>query len=76
MTRVEIRKDFIKNAKYGITAFGIKINMPTFMFRKHKAQLWDSNFNLRKAIYKKLFSQDLVSIYDLKDWIEEEYAKE
>lgn len=75
MTREEIKKDFIKKAKYGIKVFGIKINAPSFMFRKKKAKLWDEDFYLRKRVYKQCFIKDQISIYDFKDWVEDEYAK-
>lgn len=75
MTRKEIKEDFIKHAKYGKKILGIKINFPAFMFKKKKAELWDKDFYLRKRVYKQCFVNDQISVYDFKDWIEDEYGK-
>lgn len=72
----DIKRNWVSKAKWGFTLpfFG-RVLFPAFMFKKRKEELWNKDFMLRSTVIRNAFLQDLITIDQYKDIMENEYNK-
>ena len=76
MTVTDIKNNWVAKAKWGFTIPVIgKILFPSFMFRERKRELWEKDYKLRSGIIRNAFLQNLITIEQYKDIMEDEYNK-
>ena len=76
MTKQEVKDNWVKTAKWGRKFFGITVLFPAFMFKKRKEHIWNTQWKLRYRVYKNAFINNQITIYQYREWVEDEYSRQ